>query len=196
MPRAAAVVSRAAAARHGTLQRMTAPAAPPRLVVMGPSGAGKSVVGAALAEGLAQRFPHLDFIDGDDLHPQSNVDKMRAGIPLQDADRVPWLGLIGSALAGTEGGRVVACSALRRAYRDAIREACPDAVFVELIVPAEELGDRVVRRPGHFMPASLVASQLGALEPLDGDERGIPIDNTGPVDEVVTRVIAALDAGW
>ncbi|WP_448810683.1 gluconokinase [Agromyces bauzanensis] len=175
---------------------MTAPAEPPRFVVMGPSGAGKSVVGAALAERLAERFPGLRFVDADDLHPASNVEKMRAGIALDDHDRMPWLALVGGELAAGADGRVVACSALKRSYRDAIRAACPDAVFVELVVPAGELGDRVVRRPGHFMPASLVASQLGALEPLDGDERGIRIENTGPVDGVVTRVIAALDAGW
>lgn len=187
---------RGGAARHDSLQRMTAAAAPPRLVVMGPSGAGKSVVGAALAARLAERSPGLDFIDGDDLHPASNVEKMRAGVPLDDHDRMPWLAVVGRELAAGPDGRVVACSALTRSYRDAIRAVCPDAVFVELVVPAEELGERVDRRPGHFMPASLVASQLGTLEPLGGDERGIRVENTGPVEDVVTRVIAALDAGW
>lgn len=173
-----------------------APAAPPRIVVMGPSGAGKSVVGAALAGRLAGRFPGVVFIDSDDLHPAANVEKMRAGIPLGDADRWPWLALVGQALAAESAGRVIACSALRRAYRDAIRAACPDACFVELVVPADELGDRVGDRPGHFMPAALLASQLDALEPLDDDECGIRIENAGPVDEVVTRVIAALYPDW
>lgn len=173
-----------------------AAAAPPRIVVMGPSGAGKSVVGAALAERLAERFPRLDFVDGDDLHPASNVDKMRGGLALDDGDRMPWLHAVGRALAAGEAGRVVACSALRRAYRDAIRAVCPDAAFVELVVPTEELGARVGRRPGHFMPPSLLASQLETLEPLDGDERGARIENTGSVDEVVSRVIAALAADW
>jgi len=164
---------------------------------MGPSGAGKSVVGAALAERLAERFPGVDFIDSDELHPAANVEKMRAGIPLGDADRWPWLALVGEALAAPDGaGRVIACSALRRSYRDAIRAGCPDAVFVELVVPADELGDRVGARPGHFMPASLLASQLGALEPLHDDERGIRVENTGPLDEVVARVIAALGPDW
>lgn len=163
---------------------------------MGPSGAGKSAVGAALAQRLAGRFPGADFVDGDDLHPAANVEKMRAGVALDDHDRMPWLAVVGRELAAGRTGRVVACSALRRRYRDAIRAVCPDAVFVELVVPADELGHRVTGRPGHFMPVSLVASQLDALEPLSDDERGIRIDNTGPLDEVVTRVIAALDAGW
>jgi gluconokinase len=174
-----------------------APATPPRIVVMGPSGAGKSVVGVALASRLADRFPGIDFIDSDDLHPAANVEKMRAGIPLDDDDRWPWLARVGEALAAAAGaGRVIACSALRRAYRDAIRAACPDAAFVELVVPADELGDRVGDRPGHFMPATLLASQLGTLEPLEDDERGIRIENTGSIDDVVTRVIAALSTDW
>lgn len=178
-------------------ERAEPPAEPPRVVVMGPSGAGKSVVGEALARHLAERFPGIDFVDSDDLHPPANVKKMRAGIALEDADRWPWLARVGEALAAAQGtGRVIACSALRRAYRDAIRAACPGATFVELVVPADELGDRVSDRPGHFMPATLLASQLGALEPLQDDERGVRIENSGPIDEVVTRVIAALSADW
>jgi gluconokinase len=179
-------------AHCSSLQVMTDTAAPPRIVVMGPSGAGKSVVGEALAERLAHDYPRLDFIDGDDLHPAANVEKMRAGIPLQDSDRSPWLASIGRALADADGGRVVACSALRRAYRDLIREACADVVFVELVVAPEELGERLGHRAGHFMPATLLASQLGTLEPLTSDERGVRIDNTGPVDEVVAATVTAL----
>jgi len=175
---------------------MTAVAAPPRLVVMGPSGAGKSLVGAALAERLRHAFPGIAFIDADDLHPAANVEKMRAGVPLVDDDRWPWLRLVGEALAAGDDGRVVACSALRRAYRDAIRAACPDAAFVELVVPVEDLGDRIADRPGHFMPPTLLASQLEALEPLADDEAGVMVENVGPVDEVVTRAIAALRTGW
>ena len=163
---------------------------------MGPSGAGKSVIGAMLAVRLAERWPGVEFVDSDDLHPVANVEKMRAGIPLGDDDRWPWLALVGRALAAESPGRVIACSALRRAYRDAIRASCSDARFVELVVPADELGDRVGDRPGHFMPAALLASQLHALEPLNDDERGVRIENTGPVDEVVTRVIAALYPDW
>jgi carbohydrate kinase (thermoresistant glucokinase family) len=175
---------------------MTDRPAVPRLVVMGPSGAGKSVVGAALAERLAARFPGLEFVDADDLHPAANVEKMRRGIPLADDDRWPWLRIVGAELAAGETGRVIACSALRRRYRDVIREACPAATFVELVVPADELEGRLGSRPGHFMPASLLASQLEALEPLEEDEAGVRVENVGSVEQVVSRAIAALEADW
>lgn len=163
---------------------------------MGPSGAGKSVVGAALAERLAARFPGLAFVDADDLHPAANVEKMRTGVPLDDADRLPWLRTVGEELAAGGTGRVIACSALRRRYRDVIREACPDAAFVELVVPTDEIAERLGSRAGHFMPASLLASQLEALEPLEADEAGARVDNVGSVDEVVSRAIAAVERGW
>lgn len=163
---------------------------------MGPSGSGKSVVGAALADDLAARFPGLGFVDSDDLHPAANVEKMRAGVPLDDDDREPWLRLVGEALADAPDGLVIACSALRRAYRDLIRSACHDAVFVELVVPADALADRMGSRRGHFMPPALLASQLEALEPLGADEPGVRVQNVRPVDEVVSRAIAALAAGW
>ena len=175
---------------------MSASANPPRVVVMGPSGSGKSVVGAALAQRLVERFPGTAFVDSDDLHPAANVEKMRSGVPLDDDDRWPWLRLVGEALAAGDAGVVVACSALRRSYRDAIRDACPAAVFVELVVPAQHLGERVRDRAGHFMPAALLASQLDALEPLAEDEAGVRIENLGPVDEVVERAIAALESDW
>jgi len=175
---------------------MSAAHVPPRLVVMGPSGSGKSVVGEALAERLVARFPGMAFVDSDDLHPAANVEKMRSGVPLDDDDRWPWLRLVGEALAAGDAGLVVACSALRRSYRDAIRTACPSAVFVELVVPAHDLGERVRDRPGHFMPAALLASQLEALEPLAEDEPGVRVDNVGPVEDVVSRAIAALEPGW
>jgi len=170
---------------------MSAAHVPPRLVVMGPSGSGKSVVGEALAERLVARFPGMAFVDSDDLHPAANVEKMRSGVPLDDDDRWPWL-----RLAAGDAGLVVACSALRRSYRDAIRTACPSAVFVELVVPAHDLGERVRDRPGHFMPAALLASQLEALEPLAEGEPGVRVDNVGPVEDVVSRAIAALEPGW
>ena len=168
----------------------------PHVVVMGPSGAGKSIVGAALAERLAARFPGLDFIDSDALHPAANVEKMRAGIALDDHDRLPWLLLVGESLSEGEQGRVIACSALRRAYRDLIRRGCPDTAFLELTVPRDELQARVSHRPGHFMPATLLESQLDALEPLEADERGARVENAGDLETVVSRAIAALEAGW
>lgn len=180
-----------------SLQPMTAPSTDvPRIVVMGPSGAGKSRIGAALADRLAVRFPGLDFIDSDALHPDANVEKMRAGIPLDDDDREPWLLRVGDALAEGRQGRVIACSALRRAYRDLIRRGCPDAAFIELTVPRDELEARVAHRPGHFMPSTLLGSQLHALEPLGDDERGARVENTGDVDEVIARAIVALEADW
>ena len=169
---------------------------PPRLVVMGPSGAGKSVVGAAIARRLGERFPGITFLDSDELHPPANVEKMRRGIPLDDLDRWPWLRLVGEALAEADAGRVIACSALRRRYRDTIRDACPAAEFVELVVPPDELSERVDDRRGHFMPSTLLVSQLATLEPLAHDERGVRVENVGPVDDVATRAIAALRTGW
>ncbi|MFS0854539.1 gluconokinase [Microbacterium sp. 179-I 3D4 NHS] len=143
---------------------------PVRVVVMGPSGSGKSTVGAALAEALGARF-----IDGDDLHPLTNVDKMAAGIPLDDVDRMPWLREVGDALAADDRV-VIACSALRRVYRDAIRESAPDAFFAELRVGRAELAHRLGGRTDHFMPIALLDSQLQTLEPLEPGERGIRVD--------------------
>ena len=158
-------------------------------MVMGVSGAGKSTVGIAIAEKLG-----VNFADADALHPASNVAKMAAGTPLTDADRWPWLDLVGRALADAgDAGLVVACSALKRSYRDAIRAAAPSARFVHLVVPRTVLGDRVASRPGHFMPASLVDSQLETLEPLEADEPGVFVDSEGGVAATADRAVAALD---
>ncbi|MGJ0203264.1 gluconokinase, GntK/IdnK-type [Leucobacter sp. gxy201] len=153
-----------------------------RIVVLGPSGSGKSTVGAALAERLG-----AEFIDADDLHPAENVAKMRAGAPLDDADRAPWLARVGSALAARERA-VVACSALKRAYRDAIRRHAPDAAFVELAVDAAELDRRMRDRPGHFMPPALLRSQLAAFEPLADDEPGLRVAADEPVDAIIDTI--------
>ena len=155
---------------------------------MGVSGAGKSTVGIALAGLLG-----VEFVDADSLHPESNVAKMAAGTPLTDVDRWPWLDLVGRSLAGaSETGLVVACSALRRSYRDAIRAAAPAAEFVHLVVPCGVLGDRVANRPGHFMPVSLLDSQLETLEPLEADEAGVLVDSEGGVEATAARALAAL----
>lgn len=143
-----------------------------RIVVMGVSGSGKSALGRALAARLG-----LPYADGDDLHSQENIRKMRRGEPLDDADRAPWLDAVGSWLAGRDG--VVSCSALKRAYRDRLRAHAPDAYFVQLNVDRETLRARLERRAGHFMPASLLDSQLATLEPLAVDEVGVQIDDTG-----------------
>ena len=154
---------------------------------MGVSGAGKTTVGIELA-----RLAGLRFEDADGLHPQANVAKMAAGTPLADADRWPWLALVGQRLADSPDGLVMACSALKRVYRDAIRAAAPDAVFVLLAVPRGELAGRVANRPGHFMPVSLLDSQLEALEPLGVDESGVVVDSEGGVAATAERALERL----
>ena len=157
-----------------------------RIVVMGVSGSGKSTVGAALAARLG-----APFRDGDDLHPQANIAKMSAGVPLTDEDRWPWLDLVGTWLTEQPTG-VIACSALRRVYRDRIRAQAPDAVMLHLVAPDETIARRQADRPGHFMPASLLDSQLALLEPLEADEQGIAVDVSGSVEEIVERAYEAL----
>ncbi|MDN4476824.1 gluconokinase [Demequina sp. SYSU T00192] len=161
----------------------------PLLVVMGPSATGKSTVGTALAAALG-----VPFVDGDDLHPEANVAKMAAGVPLEDADRWPWLDRIGATLddAAAAGGAVVACSALKRAYRDRIVAAAPAARFVELAITEEEALRRSSARADHFMPPALVASQFATLEPLASGERGVRVDATAPVAEIVGSALASL----
>jgi gluconokinase len=161
---------------------------PPLVVVMGPSGSGKSTVGEALAARLG-----VPFVDADDLHPITNVDKMTAGQPLTDDDRWPWLKIVGRAVAEASAtGVVVACSALRRAYREAILAEAPETVFVELHGTRELLTERMGRREGHFMPATLLDSQLATLEPLADDEPGVRVDIAPPVGEIVEAAAAQL----
>ncbi|WP_416888921.1 gluconokinase [Microbacterium sp.] len=149
---------------------------------MGVSAAGKSTVAAA----LARRFG-IDWADADDLHPPANVAKMAAGIPLDDDDRAPWLAAVGRRLAdgAAGGGLVVACSALKRGYRDLLRDACPDAVFVYLDGSPRLLSARAAERTEHFMPPGLLDSQFAILEPLQRDERGIRVDVDDSVDDIV-----------
>ncbi|MEU8269444.1 gluconokinase [Sphaerisporangium sp. NPDC049002] len=161
--------------------------AAPLLVVMGVTGSGKTTVGVALAQRL--RVP---FGDADGFHSAANVAKMSAGVPLEDADRLPWLRSIGAWLAGhVSAGGVVSCSALKRSYRDVLREAAPGVGFVHLHGEQEVVRRRVAGRPGHFMPASLVASQFQTLEPLEPDERGVVLDLGRSVDELVEDYLAA-----
>jgi len=159
-----------------------------RLVcVMGVSAAGKSTVGAALAQAL-----QVPFADADDLHPQANRTKMASGTPLTDDDRWPWLDAVGACFAASGDGLVMACSALRRVYRDRIRAHAPEVVFVHLDGTRELFAARATARTDHFMPASLLTSQLDTLERLDPDEVGVVADVAAPVDEIVARVAAAL----
>ena len=159
---------------------MTAP-----IVVMGVSGSGKSTEGAALAQRL--RVP---FADADDFHPPASIAKMTAGVPLDDDDRHPWLETIGDWLAEHPAGGVMSCSALKRTYRDQLRRHRPDVEFLHLSGSADVVARRQASRPGHFMPASLVASQFETLEPLEPDEPGITIDVEQSVDSIVDEYVS------
>ncbi|WP_310060462.1 gluconokinase, GntK/IdnK-type [Arthrobacter ginsengisoli] len=157
---------------------------------MGVSGCGKTTIGDLVARELG-----LPFLDGDALHPVENVAKMAAGTPLTDDDRWPWLATVGSTLANAgDGGLVLACSALKRSYRDAIRALAPDTVFLHLHGSKEVLGSRLEGRSGHFMPAALLDSQLATLEPLVGDEAGIVVDIAAPVNQVLNEALAGVAA--
>jgi carbohydrate kinase (thermoresistant glucokinase family) len=165
----------------------------PLLVVMGVSGSGKTTVGQLLAARLG-----LPFEDADSLHPAANIEKMAAGIALTDADRGPWLAVVGSRLAAAENsGLVVACSALKRSYRRLILAAEPLVRYVYLAGSIELIQARLGHRHGHFMPASLLVSQFSTLEPLGADEPGVTVElraDESPA-ELVTRVMALAEAG-
>ncbi len=161
------------------------------LVIMGVSGSGKTSVGALLA-GLLD----LDFVDGDDLHPARNVEKMHAGHPLDDDDRAPWLDRVGATLGNREahpGGVAMACSALKRSYRDRIRAAAgPGLIFVFLDVDQAEVERRMAVRLNHFMPASLVDSQFGTLERPDGEPDVIFVWEVGDANGTARTVAERL----
>jgi len=159
------------------------------LVVMGVSGSGKTTVGLALAADLG-----VPFRDADDLHPVANVAKMAAGIALTDEDRMPWLGLVGAELAVAPDGLVIACSALKQAYRRVILAAAPTVGFVFLDGSRELLESRVRFRRGHFMPVSLLDSQLATLEPLTLEEPGVrmSLDEHPTVASIVSSIVALL----
>jgi len=166
---------------------------PLRLVVMGVSGSGKSTMANALANAL-----DLDMVDGDDLHLGESVAKMRSGIALQDADRWPWLDRIGGYLAQPHAqGRVVACSALKRMYRDRIRVQAGEVCFVFLDGPFELIAERMRQRVGHYMQPGLLDSQFRTLEKPESDESDvIHLPITEPVQEMVTKALDALQARW
>ncbi|WP_199431728.1 gluconokinase [Qaidamihabitans albus] len=169
---------------------------PTCLVVMGVSGAGKSTAARLLARRLG-----WTMAEADEFHPEANIAKMTAGTPLTDADRLPWLSAIRDWIdeRGAAGRSVVVtCSALKRSYRDVLRQAHAARVrFVFLHGSAQTVRLRLAERSGHFMPPSLLASQFGDLEPLGPDEDGVTVDVGDPPDEVVTRALRrlGLDAG-
>ncbi len=153
-----------------------------RYVVMGVSGCGKSTIGRALAERLG-----LAFIDGDDLHPTANVAKMSRGEPLDDSDRGPWLERVGALLTP---GTIIACSALKRVYRDRIRHAAKGPVtFIYLRGARETLAVRVGGRAGHFMPAELLESQIATLEEPTADESTVTVDIENPPATILTNLV-------
>jgi carbohydrate kinase (thermoresistant glucokinase family) len=160
----------------------------PVLVVMGVSGSGKSTMAALLAGQLG-----WDFLEGDDLHPEANVEKMASGTPLNDEDRAPWLDTVSSwiiehAMADVPG--IITCSALKRRYRDTLREQ--NVIFVHMVGTKQLLGKRMSARLDHFMPTTLLDSQLETLEPLDEDEQGILIDASRSPAEGAAAVVTAL----
>ena len=159
------------------------------LIVMGVSGCGKTPVAALLAGRLGWRFQ-----EGDALHPPANVDKMRHGVPLNDADRLPWLDSIGALIDrwSAEGASgIITCSALKRAYRERIRAGRPAVEFIFLRGARELVSARLARRSGHYMPASLLASQFEALEEPGADEPVIAVDIGRPPDQIVEAILSS-----
>jgi gluconokinase len=154
---------------------------------MGVAGCGKSTVGAALAGRIGAQY-----VDGDDLHPASNVAKMARGEPLTDDDRWPWLDRVGQALAAVEGPVIIGCSALKRRYRDRIRAEAGPVTFVHLAGSRAVIERRMAARKGHFMPVSLLDSQFAALEPPMPDETAISVDIDRTTDEIVQAIIGQL----
>jgi len=160
---------------------------------MGVAGSGKSTVAAILAERLG-----CEMAEADAFHSPANIAKMSAGIPLEDADSGSWLRDIAAWIRERDGaGRaaVVACSALKRAYRDVLGAASPRLVFVHLAGPPALIAERRRRRRGHFMPPGLLDSQYAALEPLGPDERGVTVDVALPPEEVARAALAVLAPG-
>ena len=166
------------------------PPAPVTVVVMGVSGSGKTTVAKELA-----RRRGWEYAEGDDFHPAHNVEKMRAGIPLTDEDRAPWLRALAEWIGEHErSGRsvVLTCSALKRSYRDILRNGHPSVWFAHVSADPQVLRERVEHRTNHYMPASLLDSQLATLEPLQPDEPGATVDAAGSPDDVVDEVLAVL----
>ena len=163
---------------------------PTAVVVMGVSGSGKTTVAHELARRLG-----WEFAEGDEHHPPANVEKMRAGTALTDADREPWLRGLAAWIAERERSGtscVLTCSALRRSYRELLRQGNESVFLAHVDVPEAVLAERLAARTGHYMPPSLLGSQLATLEPLEDDEPGLTVSGTGSADGVVDDILAVL----
>lgn len=163
------------------------------IIVMGVSGAGKTVVGKRLAERLG-----WEFAEGDAFHPSANIAKMSAGTPLTDTDRWPWLRAIGDwidARARADESAVITCSALRRTYRDLLRENRSGVWFCQLDADAALIESRLAHRHGHYMPSSLLPSQLATLEPLQDNEPGTTFSAAPAVDDIVDAIVTSIQKG-
>jgi carbohydrate kinase (thermoresistant glucokinase family) len=163
---------------------------PPVLVVMGVSGAGKTTIGKALAERLGWTFE-----EGDALHPAANIAKMKAGQPLNDQDRAPWLKAIGAwidARAARGEGGVISCSALKRAYRDELTKGRPQVKIIYLHGSEALIAKRLAGRKGHFMPPSLLGSQFADLEAPRADEGALVVDINQSVQAQVDEIVGRL----
>jgi len=162
------------------------------VIVMGVAGSGKSTVARLLADRLG-----LGFAEADRFHPPANIAKMERGIPLEDADRLPWLTDLAAWIRDREAegaSTVVACSALKRRYRDILRTGAPEVFFAHLAGTEEVIRDRLAARSGHFFPPALLSSQFRDLEPLQPDEHGITLDVAEPPERLVDRLAALLAA--
>ena len=161
------------------------------VVLMGVAGCGKSTVGARLASELG-----ATFLDGDDFHPPANVQRMAAGTALTDADRAAWLAALAERMAAgrTRGDRLVlACSALKRSYRDTLRQSAPDLALVHLAGTPALLAERLAARQGHYMPAQLLPSQLATLQPPQPDENGLTLDIAATPEQLVQAIVTHLE---
>ena len=157
-------------------------------VVLGVAGSGKTSIGENVA-----KIIDATYIDGDNYHPQSNIEKMANGEPLNDEDRWPWLEVVANELAQTEGIVLAGCSALKKAYRDFITANTGEPVqFLYLDGSKEMIGERMAARTGHFMPTSLLDSQFATLEVPDNTENAVAIDISGTQDEVVQLIVEAI----
>lgn len=161
-----------------------------QFVVMGVTSCGKSTI----AEGLAKRIDAV-HIEADALHGEANISKMASGKPLTDDDRWPWLERVASAIQEQQASVVVSCSALKRAYRDVLRsEGNSSITFVHLHAHRDILAERMVKRVGHFMPTSLLDSQLDILEPLESDEEGFVINIDQSIESIIDEAVLRINA--